>query len=76
MAPAQRKGGEASAEIDARQHHCSSTHSLICLTAPNFPKMSYISSDVILYGKFLWAKGAFMMHQGRRTREHASPKRT
>ena len=29
------------------------THSLICLTEPNFPKISYISSLVILKGRFL-----------------------
>ena len=29
------------------------THTLICLMAPYLPKMSYISSAVILYGRFL-----------------------
>lgn len=29
------------------------TYTLICLMAPYFPKMSYISSAVILYGRFL-----------------------
>ena len=30
------------------------TYSLTCLMAPYFPNISYNSSDVILYGKFLW----------------------
>lgn len=35
------------------------TYTLICLIAPYLPKISYISSDVILYGKFLTNKTLF-----------------
>jgi len=45
------------------------TYTRICRIAPYFPNMSYISSAVILYGKFLTYKILFTSG-GRRTCNH------